>query len=67
MPEELTCWIELPDRKVRVRICVHEEPEFPTPHERGRVRVPMVNEWPEIVGRLEKMEVSRFETGKEAP
>ncbi len=58
----MTCWIELPDRKVSVRIAVHEEPEFPTPLERGRVRVPMVTEWAAILGKLAKLEIVRVET-----
>ena len=63
MDTELTAWMELPGaRRVRVRVTVFQEPNFPTPNEPEIERMPMVHEWADIVSRMERLDFVKIET-----
>lgn len=63
MEGELTAWMTLATgARVRVRMCVFEDPRIPTPGEAEIARMPAVPEWPEITANIARMNFDRIES-----
>lgn len=63
MNGELTAWMRLPgDRRVRVKLCVFEEPKIPAPQEPEIARIPHITEWPGIVAKMATLDFERIES-----
>lgn len=59
----LTCYLDLPGgRRVEVGMTVFSEPLFPTPNEPDVERIPRLDEWADICGKLATMQISRIES-----
>lgn len=59
----LTCYIDLPGgRRVEVGMTVYAEPLFPTPNEPDVERMPRLDEWAEICGKLATLQLTTIQT-----
>lgn len=58
----LTCYLELPGgRRVEVGMTVYDEPLFPTPNEPEVERMPRLDEWADICGKLTTLQLTMIE------
>lgn len=63
----ITCFIDLPGgRRVEVGITVIAEPLFPTPNEPEVERMPRLDEWADICGKLATLQFSSIKTKQSA-
>jgi hypothetical protein len=68
MTHEFTGWLRLKDDlNVRVKLCVFEDPKHPTPNEPEIARVPTMNEYPQILAKMARMDFDRIETQTARP
>lgn len=59
----LTCYLDLPGgRRVEVGMTVTAEPLIPTPGEPDVERMPRLDEWADICGKLATLQISTIKT-----